>query len=543
MITPELLPGNMAQVATNAILYKGGVAPLKLPVTVATPTKSGPFNAIYRFGKSLPETEYWFTWPSSVYACRGSVIESTERTYYSGDGTPKKTDFSLALAGGTNYPVASYELGIPAPVTAPTLTYTATTTGAPSIQEQRAYVTTNVSIWGEESGPSPAVVGTADASGVLQLTAFAPIPAGAYAIQKRYIYRTVTSTSGTNYYWVGEVGTGTSEVFLDNVDVTAIGEALVTLDWDYPPSDLAGLISLPSGALCGFSGKQVCFSVVNAPYAWPTKYRLTCDYDIVAVAAAGQGVYVMTTGNPYFINTGDPESAQMVRIDEEQPCIAARSVVTIGGSVIYASPTGLVSVSSTGSVTLTAKIYDKDAWQATNPRNLIAGRHDGRYHGFFAGGGGFTLDDSGNFIPHDITATAVFTDPVLDQMYIAVWGNIQKWNAGDVKTTTWKSKLHRLPVATNFSCFKVNANSYLNLQVKVTAYLDTADQANKVAAALGSIVTASGNAIVYTATVGNSEDQRMPSGFLSKLWEFEVIGTDHWTVCAFANDPSELQSV
>lgn len=54
-ITPELLPDNMAQSAINAILHRGGVAPLKTPVTVATPTKAGVKKSIYRFGIAQPE--------------------------------------------------------------------------------------------------------------------------------------------------------------------------------------------------------------------------------------------------------------------------------------------------------------------------------------------------------------------------------------------------------------------------------------------------------------------------------------------------------
>lgn len=537
-ITPELLPDGGAQVASNAILHKGGVAPLKQPVTVATPSKTGTKKSIYRFGKSEPENQYWFSWTSDVYACRGPVIETTERTYFSGDGAPKKTDLSLALSGGTSYPVAAYNLGVPAPTTAPTGSQIA---GAgPNVVESRAFVFTNVTGWGEESGPSPAVIVEANSTSIPKLDNIEPIPTGNHNIVKRYIYRTVTSSSGTNYYWIGEIAAGVT-TFTDNVDITAVGEPLATLDWDTPPDDLHGLIALPSGALCGLSKNQVCFSVVGAPYAWPAKYRLTCDYDGVAVAASGQGVYVLTTGNPYYINTGDPESAQMIRIDEESPCIAARSVVTIGGSVIYAAPTGLVSVSQSGSKIVTESIYDKEAWEATAPQNMVAGRHDGRYYGFFAGGGGFSLDKDGNFVPHDITATAVYTDPVLDQMYVAVGTQIQKWNSGSAKTATWRSKRFNVPPG-NFACFKVKANSYANMTVKVTALLDTEYQANRVAQALGSTVSVSGNKVAYTTTVTGPEPQRLPSGFLARLWEFDVSGTDHWTSAAFANSIQELSN-
>lgn len=540
-VTPELLPGNMAQSAINAILHKGGVAPLKDPVVVATPSKSGIKKTIYRFGIAHAEDAYWFTWGSEVHACRGPVNESTERTYYTGDGTPKKTDFLLATGSGTSYPVVSYELGVPAPTIAPYLSRVAGA-GGPTIPEDRAYVYTHVTGWGEESAPSPAGIGMTDSGYLLSLSGFATPPTGSYNITSRRIYRTVTSSAGTNYYFIAQLPLTTTS-FLDNVDIAAVGEPLTTLDWDVPPSDLHGLIALPSGALCGISGKQICFSVIGAPYAWPQKYRLTCEYTPVAVAPMGQGVVVLTNGYPYLINTGDPESAQMLKMPEEQACVSQRSVVAFQGSVIYASPDGLVSLSPSGTKIITDPIYDRESWQATNPGAMFAAKHDNRYYGFYDGGGGFALDLAGNFVPHAINATAAYVDPVLDQLYIAAGVYIKKWNSGSALTASWKSKRYNLPQPTNYGCFQLKANSFANTQVKATAYLDSAAQAQAMAAASGNRLVANGNAVTYTTTVTNNKIQRLPGGFLSQLWEFEVSGTDHWTLCAFSNTAEELKGV
>ena len=519
-VTPELLPDNLAQSASNVILHKGGVAPLKTATTVATPTKSGVKKTIYRFGISQPESQYWFSWTTPVNVCRGPIAgDTTERTYFTGDGVPKKTDMTLALSGGSSYPIAAYNLGVPAPTDAPALTNVAGTHG-PVVSEQRAYVYTNVTSWGEESAPSPAAIGTASSGSVLQLSGFTAVPTGQYDVVKRYIYRSVTSSAGTNYYFVGEITSGTS-TFTDDVDVASIGEPLVSLYWDTPPDDLAGLVALPSGALCGFSGKQVCFSVIGAPYAWPIKYRLTCDYDIVAVVPMGQGVAVLTKGFPYFINTGDPESAQMIRTDEEQSCVSARSAIPFQGGVIYASPDGLVLFSQSGAKLLTEALYDHETWQALNPSTLFAAKHDNRYYAFFDAGGGLVLDASGNLTTHDISATAAYVDPVLDQMYIASGLEIQKWYTGSAKTHTWKSKRYNLPAPVNFSCFQIKANSFSNLTFKM--YVD--------------------GVLNYSVAVTGPGPYRLPSGFLSRVYEFEITGTDHWTACAIANSMSELKNV
>lgn len=539
-ITPELLPDNMAQLANNAILHRGGVAPLKTPVTVATPTKSGTKKSIYRFGISQPEGQYWFSWTTQVNVARGPIAgDTTERTYFTGDGTPKKTDFSLATMGGTSYPVAAYELGVPAPTIAPILTQIS---GAgPTVQEQRAYVFTNVTAWGEESGPSPASIASADAGHIIQLNITDTIPSGQYNITKRYIYRTVTSSSGTNYYWIGEIAAGVTS-FTDNIDITAIGEPLATLDWDVPPDDLSGLVALPSGAMCGFSGKDVCFSVIGAPYAYPMKYRLTCDYEVVAVAPLAQGVAVLTTGYPYFINTGDPESAQMIRMDDEQACVSARSVVALQGAVIYASPDGLVSLSPVGAKLLTDTLFDRDSWQALDPSSMFSCKHDGRYYGFLTTGG-FVLDSSGNFIPHDITATACYVDPVQDRMYLAIGTNIQKWDSGTLKTSLWKSKRFNLGYPAGFSCAQIKANGFENLIFKFLATVDNPSDAANIAADSGGLLVANGATLTHTQVITGPAPFRLPSGFVARLWEFEISGTDHWTVASIAGSMTELKNV
>ena len=517
-ITPELLPENLAQTALNVRLHNGGVQSLKAATTVATPTKSGSAVSIYRFGRNQPESQYWFKWNTPVNVARGPIAGDTEETtYFTGDGLPKKTRFSLATSSGTDYPVASYNLKVPAPTAAPTLSSVG---GAgPVVTESRAYVYTNVSAWGEESAPSPATIGDATASTVIQLSGFSAVPTGSYSITQRYIYRSVSASSGTNYYHVGTVSAATT-TFTDNVDIASIGEPLPSLDWDTPPDDLAGLVCLPSGAMCGFSGKEVCFSVIGAPYAWPQKWRLTCDFNIVAVAAMGQGVIVLTDGFPYFINTGDPESAQMIRLDEEQACVAARSVVAFGGGVVYASPDGLVSVTQSGAKILTESIYDNEAWRALTPANIFAVKHDNRYYGFLASGG-FILDTAGNFTFHDITATSAYGDPVLDQLYIAAGNYIQKWDSATAKNHTWKSKRFNLGKPTAFNCAQIKANSFAGLTFKM--YAD--------------------GVLKFTKTVTSADPFRLPSGFKSRLYEFEISGTDHWTSAYVAGSMEELKNV
>lgn len=541
-IVPDQLPEGLSQIATNVRLHKKGVAPLRAPVTVATPTKSGPFKTIFRFGKNQPESQYWFAWPTVVDVARGPILaDSEEKTYFTGDGVPKETKLDLAIQSGTDYPVASYNLKLPAPTLAPTLVQVSGT--GPTLQEERAYVYTNVATFGsqrKESAPSPAATITATSSLVPKLSGFGSPPSGQYNVTHRYIYRSISNNSGTNYYFVGAIDISATE-FTDTTADTAVGEALPSLYWDVPPDDLQGLIVLPSGALCAFSPslKCVCFSVMGMPHAWPQKYRLASEYNVVAVRAMAQGVVVLTDGYPYFISSSDPENAVMQRLDEEQSCVSARSAVTFGGGVLYASPDGLVLITSSGTKLLTDSLFDRESWQALGPQNIFAAKHDGRYYGFLSSGG-FVFDGAGNFTTHDITATACYVDPVLDQLYVAVGTSIKKWDAGAAKTHTLKSRRYILGNPTSFSFAKVRAASYASLTFRLFFTLNDATVTRAESGSNWSLAISAG-AGVFTKTVTNGEPFRLPAGFLGKSYEIEISGTDHWTVVAVATSVDELK--
>ena len=113
--------------AAEAIACKirnGNLLPFNDLLFEATPTKTGTKKTIYLWNATHSNPGYWFHWTTDVDAVRGPVAGDTQATtYYTGDGVPKKTDSTLATSGGgTNYPTASYDLGVPAPETEATVT-------------------------------------------------------------------------------------------------------------------------------------------------------------------------------------------------------------------------------------------------------------------------------------------------------------------------------------------------------------------------------------------------------------------------------------
>jgi hypothetical protein len=97
---------SVAQAAQNLDLRYGDFRPLPQAANVATVTAG---QTLYRF-----ETAGGFiTRPGVVNFVRGPIpTDSTERTYYTGDGAPKVTDIGGVVR----------QLGVPAPTTAPSVT-------------------------------------------------------------------------------------------------------------------------------------------------------------------------------------------------------------------------------------------------------------------------------------------------------------------------------------------------------------------------------------------------------------------------------------
>ena len=119
---PLLLPESVGVVSTNQKPGRGDLRPWKSPLSTNATVPSGR-TTIYRMGLDVAsDTNYWLSWVNEVHAVRGpNAIDSAERTYFTGFGTPKWTNTTLALSAAP-YPTAYRELGVPPPTTIPVLT-------------------------------------------------------------------------------------------------------------------------------------------------------------------------------------------------------------------------------------------------------------------------------------------------------------------------------------------------------------------------------------------------------------------------------------
>lgn len=245
------------------------------------------------------------------------------------------------------------------------------------------------------------------------------------------IYRSVTTSLGTEYYFIKEISAATTST---DDDVTEVGEALSTTEWAMPPVDLRGLMALPSGALVGFAGNRVCFSEPLAPYAWPESYQLTTEHAIVGIGVFGTSIVVVTKGYPYIAAGVDPASITMSKIDQHWPGLAKRGIVSVTGGVVWPTSNGLVLVSDAGPQLVTDPFYSRVEWQRLNPSTFIGAFFDNRYYAGYTDSNGdsgmFIYDSTGQMTyKSSLEVTAMFTDPPTGKLYFVHEDLIKEWDA------------------------------------------------------------------------------------------------------------------
>lgn len=541
IIAPHLLPANAAQVARDARLMYGDIRPMRGLTTVGSAPKVGTKLSIYRLGQDLAfEDRYWLHFTTDTDVVKGPIAgDVSERTYMTDGVAPKKTNNLLATnnaypsgAGGGQYPINTYELGVPAPTNTPSPAVNGTATNANDTAVSYLYVQTYVTSWGEESAPSPvsAPANIKPGQWVVLSNLNTAAPAGSYSMSAKRIYRSNTGTNATDFQLLAEVSLATAS-YTDKdgannnvVPASSLAEVISTKNYAVPPANLYGLTSMAGGITAGFikGTGTVCFSPINLPYTYPVNWRLTSDYEVVGLGAFDQSLLVCTKGFPYIATGTDPSAMSFEKIALNQACVSKRSIVSLEGGVAYASPDGIVFVSSQGAKVITADLFTRDEWQTYNPSSMLGCQFNRRYILFYDNGttqGSLIFDFSGQgarFVQSSLYATAAYNDPLKGALYLCVGNNIQKWDSGSNLTALWRSKVYR-GSPRNFSCARVIATGTVTCRV----YAD--------------------GVLRHTQTVTSQEPFRLPAGFLAREWEIEVEGTANISRVMMATDVLELK--
>ena len=251
----------------------------------------------------------------------------------------------------------------------------------------------------------------------------------------------------TARYW----GDG-SYNFTDDFLVSGLSTIIESEDYDKPKSTMKGLANVNNNMLAGFFDNQLCFSFPDKPHAWPIKFRLTFDENIVAVASTDSYILVLTEKYPYIVTGSTPEVMTSQRIDTEYPCINKKSVVNMGYGVVWATHGGLAAYKpGAGIALLTGSVHDWDTWSENlDPTTIVGHYYNGKYFGSHSTGS--FIFERGDKVPYlttsQYTFTSAFTDSIAGTMYFTDntssnnLTSIKEWdNEGEIfSPLEWKSK-------------------------------------------------------------------------------------------------------
>lgn len=525
ILDPLLLQQSDAVQAENVRLVSGALSALKASTTLKALTKTAP-QTIFRYGNSSNETEHWLEFLADTDVIKSPIASDDYDRLYWADGTTARYAPNSLILSGSNYPGGSYILGVPAPDTPPGIgSYTG---GSGSTAETRTYVMTYVSAYGEEGPPSAASgLITVDPTAAVGLTGLANGPTGAYNIASKRIYRSSTVGASAQFQFVAEIPVATA-TYSDTKSQAELGEVLPSTEWYPPPSGLKGLKALPNGAAIGFVDNTAHLSEPNLPHAWPHQYPI--EDRIVGVGVFRQSAVLLTTGKPYLMSGADPGAMSTERLELSQACASKRSIVETGDGVLYASPDGIVSISSAGMDILTKGLLTRAQWQAYNPASMVAAVHDSRYHVLYQTMGGqrgwLIFDFSGQgatFTTANLNSatavTALYADHRSDTLYMAQGTNIIRFDAGSALTYTWRSKTFRAPFAMNFGKAQLVASAY---PVTMKLYGD--------------------GVLRFTKSVADGNLFNLPSGYRALDYQIEVSGSADVTQVSIATSAEEMRS-
>jgi hypothetical protein len=223
-LTPRALPPNAAQVAINARLQSGDLESWRGMLETASLTNDA--QTIYLLNDA------WLSWESDVDVARGPIAgDTTYRVYLTGPDEydqPRFTNYALATTGAQPYPVTTRPLGVPGPVSVPTLVLgvdpTSTTFSVDVLDEGDDIAdgwTVSNTVASVSAAAQEGAVGTPPGSYSLLANSNAGIPA--------YLYRNFgiasASTVSLSFDWSYQLGAADAQM-IANVMVGATGQGI-----------------------------------------------------------------------------------------------------------------------------------------------------------------------------------------------------------------------------------------------------------------------------------------------------------------------------
>lgn len=289
--------------------------------------------------------------------------------------------------------------------------------GVTLIESTYTYVFTWVSDWGEESEPSPpSELVTCDQNDSRQIEITETPPDNVVGVR---LYRSNTGTVSSAFQLQGEYSVGGGALSInDALSAEYLDEVCPSFGWSPPHPLLSGLAGLPNGILAGFFGRSLFFCEPYKPYAWPVDYEKPLPTNIIGLGAFGQTLFVGTEGKPYVVSGVDSGSMTEQLLEFEQACSSARSIVSFGVGVAYASPDGLCIIANGAAPSVVTKgIMSAEKWRSYSPESMFGAFHDNRIYMFCESIALVWDFEMQQLYELDVQASSAFVDSINDVLY------------------------------------------------------------------------------------------------------------------------------
>ncbi len=585
-VDDRLLAPNNAALAQDTWTYSG--ACMGLPVKKTIYTLANPNAAkVYRLPNNYTDSLHlsdskWLEFAhSDTDVLRTQVVDDTFDRYYwaSPLDVPRYMTQAQLIASAPAL-AGAYVLGIPAPGAISGIV----SGGVSATLKSVAYVQTFVSAYGEEGPPSAPKTYTAqkiDATYTITYAQPDPLDLGTNRnITKMRLYRTITATNGTTtYFFVAEVAVGTVS-FADNAAtntdaVIAFNAELGSTNWQGPPSDLQGWVSLSNGIVAGFRNNEIWFCEPFRMHAWPAIYTLAVEYPIVGLGVQNNSLVVCTDGFTYSVSGVHPSSMSLSKLGGLMPCTARGGIVSTTEGVYFPTPGGLALANAGGIVIATKELIRKDKWNAqVSLTTLRAAMLGNAYYAFgqkilgvfqadafqadmvqaddFAGASnGMLIDPTSvtvafNKLTSSTPLTNIMTDVWSGEVFVIVNGIVQWLDISDTQRQRepfiWRSKVFQAGQKKNFQAAKIFFTVLPN-----TPSLDPVETIGLIQTLQSDQyglfrVYADGELVMCRELRRSGEQFRLPSGFKADLWQFEIEARVQLDNLQIATSPTELQA-
>jgi len=516
-IAPQLLPANKGAYVENVKIFSGNMIPFK--DTLFAHTVSAGTDTIYQYRDD--SGNFWFEWQGDVDVIESPVAnDANNRIYFSGAPAGLRWTDNIDGLSSSPYPANDKTLVFNPPSDTPSLFAGNVPPGSdPLTVEIRSYAYTFVTNDGWESSPSPfATIEDIYPGQTVDVTIVSDPGTVDLNIVYTRIYRT---TPAGVWQFVAQLNVGVT-LYVDDIATANLGEVLATQTWLPAENDIIGLMVNDSGSAVAFKNNELWISEPYVLYAWPLAYRLSTAGNIVAIKASSQSIYIATDSRPYVAIGTRAGEYQLIKIDEDLPCVSKDSMVDAGESSYYASTDGIVKFEGTTAKLITQNVIERRDWfDNYDPENLKGVWFDGRIF-YFGITTSFIFNPSNSDIVH-----LDFGGPVIDAfnsleentLYILTDVNIYKFDAGTgYMTMTYKSR-DKITSPAWFSTLKIDAEDYNDITFEL--YED--------------------DAMVYSVAILSNDFVRLPTARYRKH-SWKIIGTSEIRQVTLGSTGSELST-